>query len=229
MAPIMRILDKNTDFYDFYAGIYRDDSLVFDRTDSFVLTHEEMKKHVDIEFGYHMDRNSKRCTFILMQICNTFWLFCVSITKTDNNCHVKDYTIEEVTHWENYGIDRVLIRMEFIHFGWPISRKTRDEIMADADTLKQLVDIKDYKSYLDVCNHVFYRGNERVEKHIPLLKASGIAPLVDPLEVYLAFEKFFALEKTSTERTQSVGLTNNEKITNHGFDLKNSFRGKNTT
>lgn len=27
----MRIIDKNTDFYDFYQNIYRDDSVTFDR------------------------------------------------------------------------------------------------------------------------------------------------------------------------------------------------------
>ncbi len=68
--------------------------------------------------------------------------------------------------------------------------------------------------------------NTRVEKHIPLLKACGIAKCVDPLEVFLSFEEYFSLEKSSAERTASVGLTNLEKIGNHGFDLKTSFRGR---
>ena len=38
----MRIIDKNTDFYDFYQGIYRDDTITFDRTESFLLTKELM-------------------------------------------------------------------------------------------------------------------------------------------------------------------------------------------
>jgi hypothetical protein len=47
------------------------------------------------------------------------------------------------------------------------------------------------------------------------------------LDIYNAFEEYFSLERTSTERTESVGLTDKEKITNHGFDTKISFRGKN--
>ncbi len=31
----MRIIDKNTDFYDCCQNMYRDNSLTFDRTDSF--------------------------------------------------------------------------------------------------------------------------------------------------------------------------------------------------
>ena len=36
----MRIIDKNADYYDFWQGVYRDDSITFDRTDSFALTKE---------------------------------------------------------------------------------------------------------------------------------------------------------------------------------------------
>lgn len=81
---------------------------------------------------------------------------------------------------------------------------------------------------LDSINKHVYRkdGGEEIEKHIPLLKASGINQVVDQLDIYLAFEEYFSLEKTASECTESVGLTNDEKVENHGFDLKTSFRGK---
>lgn len=31
----MKILDKNTDFYDFYQNVYRDNTYTFDRTTLF--------------------------------------------------------------------------------------------------------------------------------------------------------------------------------------------------
>ena len=49
---------------------------------------------------------------------------------------------------------------------------------------------------------------------------------MDPLAVYLAIEEFFSKEKTAAERIESVGLTDKERIENHGFDAKTSFRGK---
>ena len=62
-------------------------------------------------------------------------------------------------------------------------------------------------------------------KHIPLLKASGLSQFLMPLEVYLSLEEHFSHEKTSNERTTSVDITDKEKIENHGFDVKTSFRG----
>ena len=36
----MRIIDKNTDFYDYWQNVYKDDTFTFDRRDSFLLTKE---------------------------------------------------------------------------------------------------------------------------------------------------------------------------------------------
>ena len=69
-------------------------------------------------------------------------------------------------------------------------------------------------------------GNEWVEKHIPLLKSCGLASRINPLDIYLAFEEYFSQEKTASERSESVGLTDKERIENHGYDVKTSFRGK---
>ena len=69
-------------------------------------------------------------------------------------------------------------------------------------------------------------GDQWVEKHIPLLKACGLGSCIDPMDIYLAFEEYFSLEKAAAERTESVDLTDKERIENHGFDVKDSFRGK---
>lgn len=43
----MRIIDKNTDFYDYIQYMWGyDDSSYFDRTDSFLLTKEEFCEHL---------------------------------------------------------------------------------------------------------------------------------------------------------------------------------------
>ena len=64
-------------------------------------------------------------------------------------------------------------------------------------------------------------------KTIPLLKACGISSYIDPIVLFTSLEEYFLLEKSSLERTESIGLTNNDKIEMHGFDIKTSFRGKN--
>lgn len=41
----MRIIDKNSDFYDYFQNIYYDNSLTFDRRSSFILTKEMISFH----------------------------------------------------------------------------------------------------------------------------------------------------------------------------------------
>ena len=74
-------------------------------------------------------------------------------------------------------------------------------------------------------DYTIYNGNEKIKKHIPLLKAT-LSQLLDAHEVFMAFEEYFSLEKSSSERREPLGSTNNDKIESHGFDLKTSFRGK---
>ena len=66
---------------------------------------------------------------------------------------------------------------------------------------------------------------KRIET-IPLLKACGIANLIDADTMYYAIDEYFSLMKTASETTTAEGTTNKDKIVNHGFDTKTSFRGK---
>ena len=45
----MRIIDNNTDYYDWLQNVYPDDSLVFDRRDSFLVTKEIFCNHLKVD------------------------------------------------------------------------------------------------------------------------------------------------------------------------------------
>ena len=45
----MRIIDKNTDFYDYYQNMYPDNSLTFDRTDSFILSKDDLCRYLYVD------------------------------------------------------------------------------------------------------------------------------------------------------------------------------------
>lgn len=224
----MRIIDKNTDFYDFYQNIYRDNSLVFDRRDSYVLTKEYICNNLYL--GRHWSINEKRWvpdkkTYILLQVCNTFWLFKMNVTKINNFDRPEDYTIELLSSWRNFNKERKLISLEainFNYFGYRIEPTIKR--MIDA------VDKNDYKVKQNFNYYTFYRGHidrDREEvRHIPILKASGLAPYIDAHEIYLAFEEYFSLEKSDSERREPLGTTDIDKVESHGFDKKTSFRGK---
>ena len=89
-----------------------------------------------------------------------------------------------------------------------------------------MINTKDYKILKSINEYTICIGNDKFKKHIPLLKASGLANCIDPLDVFLAFEEYFSLEKTSSERRDPIGTTDINKIESHGFDVKSSFRGK---
>lgn len=236
----MRIIDKQVDFYDYVQGICSDHSVVFDRTDSFILSKKVMCDFITWSpFRQHDD------TFLLLQVCNTLWLFCLHVTKYDEYGHPADYTICLISKWKNYTLKRVLIRLSEICFSRHMSSeigifyrdKSSHGFICDiaraqekSSMLIQAVDSGDVKfvSELDRCR-VEIAGNQYEWRHIPIIKQSGMAPFIDPLEIFLAIDEYFCLEKQAVERTESQGITDKEKVINHGFDVKTSFRGKNKT
>lgn len=205
----MRIIDKNTDFYDFYQNIYVDKTLTFDRRDSFVLTKELMCDGLSY-LGWHKDWDFKKgrkvgnpYVFIILQICNNFWRFKVELTKLEND-KVLEYELTLIEAWRDFDKPRALCKIEVIdkyYNGWKA--------------------VRTFDKHL-----VWYGDGHKEEKHIPLLKASGLAEFLDAHEVYLAFEEYFSLEKTESERREPIGTTDIDKIESHGFDKKTSFRGK---
>lgn len=230
----MRIIDKNTDFYDFYQNMYPDNSITFDRTDSYLLSKD------DISFYLHTSRYTTEgaMRYLLLQVGNTFWLFLITLTKIEQGS-VKDFSLELLSTWKNYNKPRRLIQLDIISFSWEVDRALakrgkswridydKVDVMNHTDILVSAIDLNNHRvEWSFDRKRVCTSGGEWVDKHIPLLKASGLVSLVDPLDIYLAFEEYFSLEKTSTERTESVGITDKERIENHGFDTKVSFRGK---
>lgn len=229
----MRIIDKNTDFYDYLQIVYRDNTITFDRTDSFVLSKEDVCSAMYTH--RHLDG---KWEFFLLQVNNTFWLFLLEITKFADKSSDKpiEYTVDLISSWKNYNKPRVLINLNMVAFGWETYRMLRDKIdypwkytkasiMKNSKVLVDAInmDTIDYIRNLNTCT-LFVGNHDRIEKHIPLLKASGLPICIDPLDIYLSFEEYFSLAKSALERTESVGITDKERIENHGFDTKVSFR-----
>lgn len=221
----MRIIDKNTDFYDYIQNIYKDDTFTFDRRDSFLLTKQIMRDNLHVGYwrGWRAEHHHKNHNYILLQICNSFWLFKANFIKlSDDYTKVEEYQFELIKQWKDYDKPRKLCaldRIEFYYFGLKYENIT-------PDLLVQSIHINDYKHKQDLTTYETYNGSEKVTKHIPLLKACGIADCVNPQDIYLAFEEYFSLEKSDSERREPLGTTDLDKVESHGFDKKISFRGK---
>jgi len=232
----MKIIDKNTDFYDYYQNIYIDNTFTFDRTDSFVLTKDMMCQYLNIAKHWYWRYQNQY--FLILQICNTFWLFLITVTKETNDSfkHPTEYTLNLIHTWKNYNRSRVLCDLSIINFDYdvlyqykekyPSQRLDVNKVLNHFENFIQAINSQNYKILYKINNHTVYVGNTKVIKHIPLLKACGISNCVDPLDVFLSFEEYFSLEKMSIERREPLGTTDIDKIESHGFDKKISFRGK---
>lgn len=220
----MRIIDKNRDFYDFYQDVYRDDTFTFDRRDSFLLTKELMCSYLDYSYSWTRsflkDKNLYGYNYLLLQVCHNYWLFLVEITEITKYGQAKDYEMKLLANWKNTNKTKELLSLAIIEFPYVYRRSKKEKDFIQA------VNTNNYRVKRKINRFTFRRGNEVIEKHIPLLKACGIANYINPLDIYLAFEEFFSLEKTASERREPLNTTDIDRIERHGFDKKTSFRGK---
>jgi hypothetical protein len=215
----MRIIDKNSDFYDYLQNIYYDKSFTFDRTNSFLLT----KKMICSGLNWEAKEENN---YLLLQICNSFWLFLLKVTEKNAYNEPVNYTIKLLTSWKNYNKKRELIKIEIISFF--LINKINDYNNKIINSLTERINTNDYKVRKNITKNIMYQdfhgSYKKIEKNIPLLKACGIANCVNPLDIYLSFEEYFSLEKSSSERREPINITDIDKIESHGFDKKISFR-----
>ena len=227
----MRIIDGNKDYYDFWQNIWRDNTVTFDRRNSYDLSKEEFagaftdESYKWSDYILRMRPNRDRHKFVLLQVCNTFWLFDLLITKTGEEGICLDYELNLRETWLDYTCQPELIHRSHIrpNYYW---RFFQNEKEFPVDSIKR-GEYKTVKVFNNFAN-IKPKGDGQTEdlRSIPILKNIGIAAEVSADKIFLALEEYFLTQKKNSERTESIGLTDLEKITNHGFDIKTSFRGK---
>ena len=216
----MRIIDNKHDFYDYLQD--PTDTVVFDRRNSFLLTKEIMCDKL-YQGGYrYLEENKER--YILIQCGATFWLVKAVILAQNDLGRPENYALILIASWKNYYKPNKLLAIESIephawHYCLKEKRKpTIDDVVA-------AIDYNDYRRLATINEHRTWNGNKETRYEIPILKASGLASVIDPLEMFCSIEEYFSREKTMAETTEPKGITNDDKITMHGFDTKTSFRG----
>lgn len=234
----MRIIDKNTDYYDYLQN--SDDPIVFDRRNSYLLTKEKFCNvllpkhhnrfiHGEVVRGLHEEDYYR---YVLLQCGSTFWLILVHTTKIDKYFQPSDYELELLSTWKNYNKTREILKFDEITFYYEtlVYKKNQiyhDFIISNVNNMIDAINLNNYGSHSmngDVITKSYKNTIVRDVRNIPILTACGISEIIDPIDIFMAIEEHFSLLKTESERIDPIGATNNDKIEMHGFDTKTSFR-----
>ena len=233
----MRIIDKQNDYYDYLQD--NEDNLVFDRRGSFVLAKQDILEAITRRLNnFHKDPDN----FMLLQCGATFWLIFVrglDIKGVRPDRRVNDYSLKVVNTWKDYSAPPKLLSLRFIDLeqSWKYDIWDRgysgryykievneDKLIKEAEILKNAIIHKEYRNLGALRDYSY--ADDFNKFGCPILKASGFPNLIDPSEMYHAIDEYFSLMKAAAESTEAKGTTNDDKIRNHGFDTKTSFRGK---
>lgn len=207
----MKIIDKNKDYYDYIQFEYVDDTFTFDRRDSFILTKGGICNYTYLGRRIWM----KTDFYLVLQVCNSFWALKLNPIEK-NDIQITKYNLELIASFKDYNEKREMLKLSLIEANHV---ETKEEYL-------QMFKNKKYRIFHVFDKAIIDRGDYKFkeERHIPILRETGIPSVIDGHEIYLALEEYFSAEKTASERTDPIGMTNNDKITTHGFDLISSFR-----
>ena len=209
----MQILDKNKDFYDFYQNIYIDKTYTFDRRKSVYFHKEEWN-----EIFYNDERNY---VYYVLQVGYSRYLYKITYINISSATlyylrtrHLENYKVELVKYWKNYDnlvdFDFGIVE-ELRNYGYKNNHSRYEQ--QSIDSLYN-VELKKYWLY----------ASKLKDKSYPILCESGIASCTDSHQLYMDIEEWLSAQKEKELRTESKDITDKQKIVNHGFDTRESFR-----
>ena len=204
----MQILDKNKDFYDFYQNIYIDKTYTFDRRKSVYFHKEDWN-----EIFYNDERNY---IYYVLQVGYSRYLYKITYLDVSTGwvMHLDNYKIELVKYWKNYD--------NLVDFEFGIAEKLESYGYKNYHPLyeKQSID----SLYNTELKKAYLYASRLKGRSYPILCESGIASCTDSHQLYMDIEEWLSAQKEKEFRTESKDITDKQKIVNHGFDTRESFR-----
>jgi len=232
----MRIIDKNTDYYDYLQN--SEDSIVFDRRGSYLLTKDRLCEVLVPGYCtiYTRDKHKYRYKYVVLQCGTTFWLILLYDVQYNNYGRPSDYKMELLSTWKDYSKSREVLKLTEISFmyGTLIQQKKNETyhefIKSNVPRMIAAIQSNNLSTTQNLNGYEVSKSckNKWISeiRTIPILTACGIADIIDPVSIFTAIEEHFSLLKTESERIDPIGATNDDKIEMHGFDTKTSFRGR---
>lgn len=199
----MYILDKNKDYYDYFSNIYGSDkNITFDRRGSIIITDETVVRI------YNYDKHEGQ--FFILEIGNVQYLirlYDLVLKKAD-----RLYSTIEVFDSVKMEIKNIFRNNKNI-FGFPISIRSVNIPNRSYHYNKKTGEFKtDYTEYCVTDTTII---------NLPILANTQLTRLIDPEEIWKELSNYISSLKNDKD---SVFVPDIQKVVNHGFDKKESFR-----
>ena len=210
----MRIIDKYKDYYDFFGHKSEDKTLVYDRRGSTPLNKETVLFHI---YRYSRDNS---VTFGLQAGFKLFILQSIHLlAEHDPRTRILQHVtgdIQLVDSIDNFNWTGQPLQFVDLELSFPRSNNRWYTYRSAWD--------RSYQNQLQTVPVMRKKDNGLPDEPLaekPLLCDTAIPALIPPFEIYKNLEMYISSLKT--EKTVDIA-TNDEKIINHGFDMKSSFR-----
>lgn len=202
----MYIIDKNTDFYDYYSHIYGvDKQIIFDRRGSIIL---------DNLYCVYPSYCHIKESFCLLEIGYKQYIFCMKNFVFDKLRDIKSFTVDLIYEYNNnqhfFKKEISLIPLSYYFpYEWKLLARKKGKRTYE-HILKPYIDIKD----------LHYNESDIIE--LPILKNTQFVKFLNPESVWMDINTFISSKKN--DKNIDIINTDKDKVINHGFDVKSSFR-----
>jgi hypothetical protein len=202
----MYIIDKNKDYYDYYKGIYGiDKTITYDRRGSIVLSEERLLDGITpCEFNM-----AKSIEYFVLEVGTVQYLFRVEVhynlvgISNQSVPYEGEFSLNNVfrdhKHYFEKEISLVPARVDH---GWYWRNKRNGATLV--------------KSW----DELEMQTNRFVNN--PIVGGTSIAGLIDPRDIWIELTNF--ISSKYNDKTVDIVNTDVDKIVNHGFDKRSSFR-----
>ena len=215
----LRIIDKNKDYYDYLAHQPdSDEGVTFDRRGSIPLRNEDffniLSGHVKHHKYYRRywwfweEEPAKYNKFFAVRAGVKLFLIGLKLEVDESdfrNCILKSYKMELIKTFEDFDYRGKILDIVSVE---------NIDILVTAINKKRLENVKLSELVIK---------NMGLPDEFYILKNIGIPSIIPPEQIYYGMETYlFSLK--NDQNCESKGLTDSEKIVNHGFDKRTSFR-----
>lgn len=226
----MKIIDNKKDYYDYFSKIYQDDYFTFDRRGSFYLI--DYFEKVVKEKVRSPNSKYEHFGYFLLRIGYDNWIIGIKMDVKNQFSH---FLVHSFKNFDKlYKFQLGLLRFDYIYnlFSFldgniekkreRIKKEMENEVRTSNFNLKYALgfDLDSEGHHTPPLSFQFSRKIPEEESYA-LFDGSCVPKLIQPFDMYRAFEDYFSAIKTEKNVDNR---TNEEHIVSHGFDSKESFR-----